>query len=207
MSFRKLAACETIGGALASNPAGLHDKAVQVLALYLCICQSCSVILACLAAAGERDCTGRDLQCARGGRVDARELIRHICATLEDMEVRHRVHCLLALARCYVCHGAVGCCRPGEALGQACHREVVVCCLGQRSTVVSLLAAARGHLDFSTVLANGQRAESLAHSVIAFSCRAIPNQAVTVLNRTAHFRDGSCHREGHCFLHTARRRH
>ena len=107
---------------------------------------------------GNRHWSSVDGQGAGRTLRDMAELVGHICAILEDMELRHGVHCLLTRARRHVRHRAVCRGRPGEAFRNTCHREVFMFRLGQRRAVVSLAAAARNHRDGSTVLADGQRA-------------------------------------------------
>ena len=120
-------------------------------------------------------------------------MIRHICATLEDLETRHRVHRLLASARCHVGHSAAGRGRPSETVRQACHREVVVRHLGQRGAVVGLASAAGDHHNCSTVLADGQCAGLTGDRVVR---RNIVTG--TVLDSDAAFRDGDVIRTCRC---------
>ena len=160
LTDRHLDACEAVGRAFAGSPAAFHRQAVGICVFHLSVCQCCAVELAGLAAAGQGHCLRSDRQRAGRTLVDLGEVFRHICCASEYLELRHRVHGLLAVSGNHIRHNAIrhGC--PREAVGHPRHGEIVVCCLCQRRTVVSFAAAGRHNRNICCVGGDNQRAVS-----------------------------------------------
>ena len=109
----------------------------------------------------------RNRQRAFCGYIDIGEIFGYIVASrIEDVEGSHLVHRLFACARRDVRHRAVGGGRPGEAIGNARHREVLVRCLRQRRAVVHLGAVSGDYLDKGVVGRHRQRPGVVVNRIV-----------------------------------------
>ena len=135
-------------------------------ARHLIVRQRSAVVLTGGAAAGKGHLFRGDGQHACGTRGNVRELVGHILVrSVENFEFRHRVHGFLAGTGDDVRHCAVGRGSPGEASGNARHREVRVRRLGEQSAVVDLAAAGGHHRDGAGVRRHLQSAIGVGNLV------------------------------------------